>query len=98
MSHELVHHLAQLYNISYLYNVNVYIRCNLMPLKMEKIGHKIKTTRKELGLTQSQLAGFAGVSLRSLKEIESGRSNPTIEQLSKILDIMGLKIELTTIN
>ena len=54
----------------------------------------IKKRRKFLKLTQEQLSERAGVSLRSLKLIEYGKGNPTIQQLTKILDILGLKIKV----
>lgn len=56
------------------------------------INEIIQKRRKFLKLTQEQLAERAGISLRSLKLIEYGQGNPTIRQLSKLLDVLGMKL------
>lgn len=62
--------------------------------KLEKIGSEIKKRRKLLGINQVSLAEIAGISLRSLKSIETGKGNPGIEQLTKVLDALGLKLTI----
>ena len=52
----------------------------------------IKQRRVLLGITQQDLADFSGVGLRTIRQIESGESNPSIETLSKILDVVGMEI------
>ncbi len=54
----------------------------------------IKNRRKILRITQLALSEMAGISLRSLKEIERGKGNPTINSLNKIADILGLEINM----
>ena len=60
------------------------------PLK--EIAAEIKKRRKFLGINQDALAEISGVSLRSLKSVETGKGNPGIEQLSSILNALGLKL------
>jgi transcriptional regulator with XRE-family HTH domain len=60
--------------------------------EISKIGTEIKKRRKLLKIIQPDLAEIAGISVRSLKEIESGKGNPTLSQLLKLLDAPGLKI------
>lgn len=55
---------------------------------------KIKNRRKELNLTQSDLAGISGIGLRTIKEIESGTGNPEFKTIEKMLKILGLEIEI----
>lgn len=59
-----------------------------------EIGKSIKDRRKFLKITQKELSDIVEVGLRSLVDIENGKGNPTIEQLNKILDALGLKINL----
>jgi y4mF family transcriptional regulator len=61
---------------------------------LEEIGNKIKKRRKFLKLTQKDLAEISGVSLRSLIQAENGKGNLTLKQISKILDTLGLTIEV----
>ena len=58
------------------------------------LSQQIRDRRQLLLITQGDLAEIAGVSLRSLIDIEQGRGNPGIHQLMKVLDVLGLKIEI----
>ncbi|MDF1683242.1 MAG: helix-turn-helix transcriptional regulator [Legionellaceae bacterium] len=51
----------------------------------QDIGYMIRSTRKQLGVTQSDLALAAGTGLRFIIELEKGK--PTC-QIGKILDIL----------
>jgi transcriptional regulator with XRE-family HTH domain len=37
---------------------------------------------------------LAGVTLRGLTDLERGLANPTLKQLTKIADVLGLQINL----
>ncbi len=52
----------------------------------------VKTRREMLQVTQEMLAELAGVSLRTLKQFESGRGNPTLQTVSKLADALGLEL------
>ena len=55
---------------------------------------QIKERRKILDVTQETLAEISGVGLRTLKQFESGKGNPTLETLQKICDALGFEIKL----
>lgn len=57
------------------------------------IGRIVRTNRQIRGLSQSELAHQAGVSLPNLQRIEAGRANPGLLTVKKILD--QLKIQIT---
>lgn len=63
-------------------------------MNKEKIGNIIKMRRSLLRISQGDLSEISGVSLRSLKAIETGKGNPTIDQLKKILVPLGLSIKI----
>ena len=54
----------------------------------------LKDRREALKVTQEHLAELSGVGLRTLKSIESGKGNPTIETLIKIAEVLGLDLKL----
>ena len=56
------------------------------------IGFNIRNRRKELGMTQEELADVAGVSLSSVKLIEQGKMNPTIQMMDTLMDCLGMEI------
>lgn len=60
----------------------------------QEVGSKIRDSRKRLRLRQRDLAEIAGVTLRALTELEKGRANPTLKQLSKILEVLGLEFRV----
>ncbi|MFV0150282.1 helix-turn-helix domain-containing protein [Empedobacter falsenii] len=55
---------------------------------------QIKERRKVLAISQETLADISGVGLRTLKQFESGKGNPTLETLQKLCDALGLAIKL----
>ncbi len=55
---------------------------------------QIKDRRESLQVTQDMLADISGVSLRALKQLESGKGNPTLETLSKLAEALGLELSL----
>lgn len=62
-----------------------------------KIGQIIKERRVFLGITQKDLSEIVDISLRSLVDIENGNGNPTIDQLNKILNAIGLTIKINAL-
>ena len=60
----------------------------------QDIGQKFRDRRKVLRLRQRDLAELAGVTLRGLTQLERGQANPTLNQLAKIADVLGLELIL----
>jgi Predicted transcriptional regulator with C-terminal CBS domains len=58
----------------------------------------IKDRREALQVTQETVAELSGVGLRTLKQFESGKGNPTLLTLQKIADVLGLELTLTVKN
>jgi transcriptional regulator with XRE-family HTH domain len=54
----------------------------------------IKERRRELNISQIDLAELSDVSVRQLSDIETQKASPTVETLSKICETLGLSIEL----
>jgi transcriptional regulator with XRE-family HTH domain len=52
----------------------------------------IKERRDTLKVTQETLAELSGVGLRTLKQLESGKGNPTLLTLQKIADVLGMEV------
>lgn len=54
----------------------------------------IKARREMLQVNQEMLAELSGVSLRTIKQFESGKGNPTLLTISKLADALGLELTL----
>lgn len=63
-------------------------------MHFEELIKIIKNRRSDLQVTQENLAKLSGVGLRTLKQFESGKGNPTLLTVKKITDVLGLEIYL----
>ena len=58
------------------------------------IGATIKERRALLGISQQDLSDYSGVGISTIKDLERGIGNPSVEPLRKILDVVGLEMVL----
>ena len=58
----------------------------------EELVKTIKERREIMQVTQETLAELSGVGLRTLKQFESGKGNPTLRTLQKLADVLGMEI------
>lgn len=58
------------------------------------IGKVIKERRALLGISQQDLAEYSGVGVSTIKDVERGVGNPSLQTLGKILDVVGMEIVL----
>ncbi len=63
-------------------------------MSVADVGLAVKKRRKELGITQPDLAELAGISTNTLYKLERGRGNPTLQVLVKLADVLGLALAL----
>ena len=56
---------------------------------MQKIIEFVKNKRKELNLTQEDLAKRAGVGLRFIRDLEQGKESLKTDTLNKVLKLFG---------
>lgn len=60
--------------------------------------NKIKERRILLRITQQDLADISGVALRTVKQVETGKGNPSVNTLNKIASVLGMSLSLTIKN
>lgn len=59
-----------------------------------KLIQRLKDRREELSVTQEQLSELASVALRTVKELDAGKGNPTVSTLMKLADVLGMELKL----
>ena len=59
-----------------------------------KIGKTIRLRRKELNLELKDLQDYSGVNYVSISDIENGKANPTVKTLEKLLDVLGMELDI----
>ena len=60
----------------------------------KQLGQALRTARKQLGLTQPQLALAAGVGVRLIVELEAGKPTLQLEKVLQVIDALGGEIQL----
>ncbi len=58
----------------------------------------IKEKRKHLGLTQEELSFKAGVGLRFVRELETGKPTLRMDKVNQVLKLFGYELGATEIN
>jgi y4mF family transcriptional regulator len=52
----------------------------------------LKNKRKQLSLTQQQLAGKAGVGLRFIRDLEQGKTTLRMDKVNQVLKLFGQEL------
>jgi y4mF family transcriptional regulator len=56
---------------------------------MSKLSDFVKNRRKQLSLTQEELAEKAGVALTVIRKIEQGKENLSLSKVNQVLQMFG---------
>jgi transcriptional regulator with XRE-family HTH domain len=59
---------------------------------MDPLGDVIKRRRQELGISQAELAGAAGVHLRQIRRYESNEQQPVLPVAVRLADALGISV------
>jgi y4mF family transcriptional regulator len=60
----------------------------------EQLGDALRSARKQLGLTQPQLALAAGVGVRFIVDLEAGKATLRLENVLRVIDALGGTLQL----
>ncbi len=63
---------------------------SLLGMKIQEV---MKLQRKALGITQQDLADMSEIAISTIKKIESGKGNPSLSTVEKIMDILGMEVK-----
>lgn len=61
----------------------------------QQLGDALRAARKQLGLTQPQLALAAGVGVRFIVDLEAGKPTLRLENMLRVIDALGGEILLS---
>ena len=65
-------------------------------MDQKQLGNILRDRRKSLRIDQKSFSEISGIAHHTLSTIESGKGNPTFLTLKKILDILGLQLQIIT--
>lgn len=63
----------------------------------EQLGDALRAARKQLGLTQPQLALAAGVGVRFIVDLEAGKPTLRLENVMRVIDALGGTLQLISL-
>lgn len=89
-------HLNALFVCLFIINAYIYLKKSHV-MHFENLIQSIKERREMLKVTQEMLADLSGVGLRTLKQFESGKGNPTAETLNKLGSALGMELNFKII-
>ncbi|HVD99044.1 MAG TPA: helix-turn-helix domain-containing protein [Cytophagaceae bacterium] len=63
---------------------------------MDKLtfGKVIKQRRDMLRISQEELSDISKVGIKTIYAIEQGKGNPSLDTLIKVLDVLGMELEV----
>ena len=61
----------------------------------QQLGEVLRAARKQLGLTQPQLALAAGVGVRFIVDMEAGKPTLRLETVLRVIEALGGQINLS---
>ena len=61
----------------------------------QHLGNALRAARKQLGLTQPQLALAAGVGVRFIEDLEAGNHTFRLETVLRVIDALGGELSLS---
>jgi HTH-type transcriptional regulator / antitoxin HipB len=62
---------------------------------VSEISQRVRSARKEHGLTQTELAGLSGTGLRFVSELERGKPTVAMNKVLDVLNVLGISVLLT---
>lgn len=67
---------------------------NNLESEISRISKTVRLRRKELGLTQMELADLSGVSARFVYDLEKGKPTIALDRLLLVSSTLGLRLRL----
>lgn len=58
-----------------------------------QLGELVRRRRRELGLTQTDVAEIANTNLRFVSELERGKPTARLENVMRVLSTLGIELE-----
>lgn len=62
-------------------------------VEIRRIGRQLRLLREKSGRSLSQLAEIAGLSERAVRELEAGRTNPSLTTVVSIVNALGVSLD-----
>ncbi len=63
-----------------------------MKTSLNQLAELILQRRKELHVNQEDLAEITQVAIRTIRDIEKGIGNPSVQTIEKLMEVLGIEL------
>jgi len=72
--------------------VDGFVKVSVMTNLKHRVGKRLRKIRRNLDITQEQLAEAVGVTAESISNIERGKTAPSFETMEKIAEVLKVPV------
>jgi transcriptional regulator with XRE-family HTH domain len=63
-----------------------------MEALLSQLSRLIVSRRKELNIKQEDLSDLTNIAIRTIRDLEKGRGNPSLETLEQLMAVLGIDL------
>ena len=63
-----------------------------MDALLSQFSQLLVSRRKELNIKQGDLSGMTGIAIRTIRDLEKGKGNPSLETLEQLMRVLGIEL------
>ena len=63
-----------------------------MEAPLEQFSKLLNLRRKELKIKQEDLAELTGTAIRTIRDLEKGKGNPSLDTMAALMNILGIEL------
>ena len=60
----------------------------------DNLARIIVSRRKELNIRQEDLSELTQIALRTIRDLEKGKGNPSLNTIQKVMYVLGMEVEI----
>jgi DNA-binding XRE family transcriptional regulator len=68
---------------------SLYFTMDALLLQFSKL---LVIRRKELNIKQEELSDLTGIAIRTIRDLEKGKGNPSLETMEQLMRILGIEL------
>lgn len=64
-----------------------------MDVLLSQLSELLISRRKELNIKQEYLSELSGIAIRTIRDLEKGKGNPSLDTIEKLMKILGFELQ-----
>lgn len=64
-----------------------------MDALLSQLSELLISRRKELNIKQEDLSELSGIAIRTIRDLEKGKGNPSLDTIEKLMKILGFELQ-----